>query len=95
MTKGDFIIKMAEMGNITQLEADQQANLFIKALKECLMEDGKVTFRRFGNFEVKNAKARIGRNPKNGKPYPIPEHKAVKFKAGEFFTKEVNDDYKG
>lgn len=90
MTKLDFIIKMAEIGNITQLEADQQANLFIKTLKECLIEDGKVTFRRFGKFEVKNVKARIGRNLKNGEPCTIPEHKAVKFKAGEFFTREVN-----
>jgi DNA-binding protein HU-beta len=44
-----------------------------------LKKGEKVTFSRFGSFEVKERKARKGRNPKTGEEVPIPAKKRVKF----------------
>lgn len=90
MNKEQFIKKMSEIGGITQVEACRETNLFIDTLTECLKEDDKVTFQGFGKFEKRIMKEKMGRNPKNGKLYPVPKHNVVRFKAGKSITKEVN-----
>ena len=90
MTKEQFANRMAKNCSIKKIEAYRCVNLFIDTLLECLKEEGKVKFQGFGNFEVKDTKERVGRNPQNGKEYIIPVHKAVKFKAGEKLNKIMN-----
>lgn len=91
MTKEQFIDRMAKKGGIKKIEAYKYMNLFIDTLLECLKEEGKVKFQGFGKFEVRTAKERVGRNPKNGNTCIIPKHKAVKFIAGEKLNKVMND----
>lgn len=91
MTKEQFIDRMAKNGGIKKIEADRYVNLFIDTLLECLKEEGMVRFQGFGKFEVRTAKERVGRNPKNGNTCIIPKHKAVKFKAGKRFSDEVSE----
>jgi nucleoid DNA-binding protein len=55
-----------------------------------LAKGDKVELRKFGVFEVKIRKARVGRNP--NKPeidVPIPARSMVKFKAGKEMRAEV------
>ena len=92
MTKEQFINRMAKNGGIKKIEAYRYVNLFIDTLLECLKEEGKVKFQGFGKFEVRTAKERVGRNPKNGNTCIIPKHKAVKFKVGKRFSDEVNKE---
>lgn len=90
MNREQFAKKMAEIGGITQVEAYKETNLFIDTLTECLKENDKVLFQGFGKFEKRVMKEKMGRNPKNGKLYPVPEHNVVRFKAGKSITREVN-----
>ena len=90
MTKEQFVNRMAKNGKINKVTALEYTNLFIDTLTECIKEDGKVMFYGFGKFEKRTMKEKMGRNPQNGKQYPIPEHNSVKFKAGESLLKEVN-----
>jgi nucleoid DNA-binding protein len=55
----------------------------IESVKEVIIRDGRLEIRDFGVFQIKRRKARIGRNPKNKKPYPIPAHHVVTFKPGK------------
>jgi DNA-binding protein HU-beta/integration host factor subunit alpha len=49
-----------------------------------------VALRNFGAFEVKEMRAKIGRNPKDpSKNVPIPARAVVKFKAGKEMKEKV------
>ena len=75
VTKKEFVKRMTEKGNIRQARAEELVDLFLETLVDCLKKDGTVKLYGFGRFEVKTAREQIGRNPKNGREYLIPEHK--------------------
>ena len=56
----------------------------LNTISDALASGQKVELRKFGVFEVKVRKARVGRNPNNpGTDVPIPARSVVKFKAGK------------
>lgn len=91
ITKTEFVKRMTEKGNIRQARAEEFVDLFLETLVDCLKKDGTVKLYGFGRFEVRTARERIGRNPKDGKEYLIPEHKKVKFYASETLTDKVEN----
>ena len=91
ITKTEFVKRMTEKGNIKQVKAQELVDLFLETLVDCLNEEGVVKLYGFGRFEVRTAKERIVRNPKDGKEYLIPEHKKVKFYASETLTDKVEN----
>ena len=54
-----------------------------------LKTDGSVTITGFGTFEVKERKARMGRNPHTGAPIPIKAGKRVGFRVGKALKESV------
>lgn len=54
-----------------------------------LREDGSVTIAGFGTFEVKERKARTGRNPHTGEPIQIAAGRRVGFRMGKALRKSV------
>ena len=92
MIKADIVKRMADdMSGTNQQLKDKDAlavvDAIIDAMKEVIIRDGRLEIRDFGVFQIKTRKARVGRNPKNKKPYPIPEQSVVTFKPG----KEIKD----
>jgi DNA-binding protein HU-beta len=67
MTKADLVAKVAETG-ITKKQAAAAVDAMIAAIKESLSKGEKVSLVGFGSFSVKQRKARIGRNPRTGRP---------------------------
>ena len=62
----------------------------IDEITECLAQGDTVVMRNFGAFQVREMKAKIGRNPKNpDKDVPIPARAAVKFKPGKEMKEKV------
>ena len=83
MIKIDLMREIAQRLNVKEKEAQIIVDSLIDSIKETILEYGRLEIRNFGVFQVKERKARTGRNPKNKKEYPIPPHKAVTFKAGK------------
>ncbi|GAB4322888.1 MAG: hypothetical protein Kow0059_18120 [Candidatus Sumerlaeia bacterium] len=83
MIKADITKKLAARFNMDEELAARVVDSIIDSLMEVIHEDGRLELREFGVFQVKQRKARIGRNPKNKKEYPIPSRKVVTFKAGK------------
>ena len=83
MTKRDFIEKYAAKTGSSKKAAGEQTEAFLEILKETLSSGEKVQFVNFGTFEIKDAAARTGRNPKTGETVEIPAKKSVKFRAGK------------
>lgn len=79
MNKKETISRMAKDSGITYLQASKAFSSLIEGIKGSLREGEKVTFSRFGSFDVKERKARKGRNPKTGAQVAIPPKKRIKF----------------
>lgn len=79
MNKKEIISRMAKDTGITALQAAKAFSSFMNGIKEALKRGEKVTFSGFGSFEIKQRKARKGRNPKTGQDVAIPPRKRIKF----------------
>jgi len=95
ITKRELAIKITDLLGTKNLELTQQVILevvqtLIDEITESLAQGDTVVMRNFGTFEVREMKAKIGRNPKQpGKDVPIPARAAVKFKPGKELKEKV------
>ena len=92
MNKTELIDAVAAKTSITKKDTEATINALVEAIQEELHSgSGKVQLIGFGTFEVRNRKARQGRNPQSPKDLvDIPACKAPVFKAGKAFKDAVN-----
>jgi DNA-binding protein HU-beta/integration host factor subunit alpha len=95
ITKRELAIKITDrLGKndhkITQQDVLEVIQTLIEEITESLGQGDTVVMRNFGAFQVREMKAKIGRNPKDpGKDVPIPARAAVKFKPGKEMKEKV------
>lgn len=91
MNKSELIASIAEKSNLTKKDAEQALNGFLSTVEETLANGEKVQLVGFGTFEVRERKAREGRNPRNPEEViKIPASKAPVFRAGKALKETVN-----
>lgn len=86
ITKRELVNQIsADLGSgFTQNEVLEVVQKAVEVITEALGKGDRVVIRNFGTFQVKEVKAKVGRNPKNpGKDVPIPARSVVKFKVGK------------
>jgi DNA-binding protein HU-beta len=84
MKKEEFVkLVQKELDLPSYGEAEKTLNGVTSSLLHVFEQGEGLTLRGFGNFEVKERAARMGRNPQDGTPVEIPAHKVVTFKAGK------------
>jgi nucleoid DNA-binding protein len=75
---------------ISQQDVIEVMQTLIEEITESLAQGHTVVMRNFGAFQVREMKAKIGRNPKAPeKDVPIPARAAVKFKPGKEMKEKV------
>jgi DNA-binding protein HU-beta/integration host factor subunit alpha len=95
ITKRELAIKITDRLGAKGIELTQQDVLevvqtLIDEVTESLAQGDTVVMRNFGAFQVREMKAKIGRNPKDpAKDVPIPARAAVKFKPGKEMKEKV------
>jgi len=95
ITKRELAIKITDQLGLKGLELTQQDVLevvqtLIDEIIESLAQGDTVVMRNFGAFQVREMKAKIGRNPKSpGQDVVIPARAAVKFKPGKEMKEKV------
>ena len=82
MNKTEFIARVAEVADLTKVDARKAVEAFASIVAEELKKGEKVTLLGFGTFSVNKKPARQGINPQTKAKIKIPARKAVKFKAG-------------
>lgn len=83
VTKRELINDLSNQTGLRQQDAATFVDAFIDLVGKRLAEGHDVTFRTFGTFEIRVAKAKIGRNPNNpGAEVRIPDRCVVRFKPG-------------
>ena len=84
LTKRNLAIQIAEETGLTQMQVLDVIQKTFDGIVEALRNGQSLEFRRFGVFDVKVRKARIGRNPhKPEQDITIPEHRVVRFRPGK------------
>lgn len=95
ITKRELAMKITDrLGanghKITQQDVIEVIQTLIEEITESLAQGDTVVMRNFGAFQVREMKAKIGRNPKDpAKDVPIPARAAVKFKPGKEMKEKV------
>jgi len=91
VNKAELVASMAEKSNLTKKDAESALNAFMKSVEAALVGGEKVQLVGFGTFEVRERKAREGRNPRNPEEViKIPASSAPVFKAGKTLKEAVN-----
>lgn len=91
MNKAELITSMAEKSELTKKDTESALNAFLETIMETLATGEKVQLVGFGTFEVRDRKAREGRNPRDPQQViQIPASKAPVFKAGKTLKETVN-----
>jgi len=97
LTKRDLVVRISKESEeektsddgrkkdaLTQQQVLEVIQKTLDYITEARAKGGKVELRKFGVFEIKVRKARIGRNPNApDTDVPIPARSVVKFKAGK------------
>ena len=81
MNKTELIAAVAEKTGLTKKDAERVINATVETITENLVAGNKVQVSGFGNFEVKDREARIGRNPRTKETIEIPATRLPAFKA--------------
>ncbi|HAU50467.1 MAG: HU family DNA-binding protein [Firmicutes bacterium] len=91
MNKAELIAAVAEKTGFTKKNAEDAVNATMDVIQDALVAGEKVQLIGFGTFEVRQRKARTGRNPrKPGETIEIAASKAPVFKAGKALKDSVN-----
>lgn len=91
MNKAELIASMAVKSELSKKDTEASLNAFLGTIEEALVKGEKVQLVGFGTFEVRDRKARTGRNPRNPQQViQIPASKAPVFKAGKSLKGIVN-----
>jgi integration host factor subunit alpha len=90
MTKADIIESVYEKVGFSKKEAAQMVEMVFDIMKEILERGDKIKISGFGNFIVKEKKARKGRNPQTGDEIEISTRRVLTFKPSQALKKLLN-----
>ncbi len=90
MNKSEMTDAIAEGADISKAAAGRALDAMIEAVTETLKKGETVNLIGFGTFEVRDRKARTGRNPQTGATIQIAAAKSPAFKAGKALKDAVN-----
>ena len=91
MNKTELIAAVANEAEITKKDDEKAVKAVFSVISDSLTKGDKVQIIGFGTFEVRQRKAREGRNPRNNEPIQIEASKTPAFKAGKQLKDLVNN----
>lgn len=89
LNKSDLVNAVAEKAGVMRKDADKMVSAVFESIAESLSKGEKVQVIGFGTFDVRERKAREGRNPATGEAIQVPASKAPVFKAGKALKNSV------
>lgn len=95
VTKADLVEKVYERIGFSKKEASELVELVFATLKDTLRQGEKVKISGFGKFEVRQKKARVGRNPQTGEQIMISARKVLNFAPSQVLKGLLNGGEEG
>ena len=91
MNKAELVGAICDRTGATRAVVDAIVSETIEVIIQQVAEGNRVTLVGFGTFDSRDAKERVGRNPRTGKSMTIPACTKPTFKAGRAFKETVNN----
>lgn len=89
VNKSQLVGFVAEELRLSRLGAATLVDKVLEGIQKGLREDQSVGIAGFGTFEIKDRKARLGRNPHTGEPIRIEAGRRVGFRMGKMLKESV------
>src|SRR5688572_28842717 len=89
MRKAEMVKRVAEELGCTISQAEAAVEATLTTIKEALQQGDPVILRRFGTWQVRPKRARVGRNPKTGAAAAIPARQVVRFVVSQTLKQAV------
>lgn len=80
MNKREVVEFVCKETSLTKTDAIHAIKATVKAIRETIKGDSKISLSGLGTFRGKSRKSRIGRNPKTGETIQIPAGRKISFK---------------
>jgi len=90
MVKIDIVDKICEKAGFSNKEASKIVETVFDIIKETLQREDKIIVSGFGNFIIRNKKARRGRNPQTGGDIEITSRRVLTFKPSLVLKASLN-----
>ncbi|MCB9650705.1 MAG: integration host factor subunit alpha [Deltaproteobacteria bacterium] len=91
LTKADFVESVySKIGGLSRRDSAEIVDLLFEAVKETLSRGEPVKISGFGNFVVREKKARVGRNPQTGRDIEISARRVLTFKPSQVLKDQLN-----
>lgn len=91
MTKIEIVTNVYEKLGFSKRECAEIVDKFFEVIKETLANGENVKISGFGNFIVKQKKARRGRNPQTGDEIEIVKRKVLNYRLSQVLKDAIND----
>lgn len=90
MTKAQLVEHLFDKVGFSKKDSSDVVEMILETIKEALMKGEKVKISGFGNFVVKEKKARRGRNPQTGDDLTISARRVLTFKPSQVLKSAIN-----
>ncbi|MBS0384411.1 MAG: integration host factor subunit alpha [Proteobacteria bacterium] len=95
VTRADLVEALANRANMQRADANRLLTRMLDMIQDALVEGDTVKLSRFGNFNVRTKRQRIGRNPKTGQEVPITPRRVVTFRPSQMLRDFVEKGGRG
>ncbi|NQU03484.1 MAG: integration host factor subunit alpha [Syntrophaceae bacterium] len=92
MTKADIIQNVHDKLGFSKKDSAEIVESVFDIMKENLTRSGNIKISGFGNFAVKEKRARKGRNPQSGEEIEISARKVLTFKPSQVLRRTLNEE---
>lgn len=93
MNKSELIHTVSERVGMSKKDTTRIIEAMFDTIAESLARGDKVQLVGFGNFEIRERAARVGRNPQTGEVIQIAPSRVPAFRAGKALREEVLRDW--
>ncbi len=83
ITRADLVESLVRRTALQRADANRLLTRMLEQMQDAMVEGETVKLSRFGNFNVRAKRQRIGRNPKTGKEVPITPRRVVTFRPSQ------------
>jgi integration host factor subunit alpha len=90
MTKIDIVGSICEKVGFSKKEVAKIVETVFDIIKETLQREDKILVSGFGNFFIRNKRARRGRNPQTGDSIEITPRRILTFKPSPLLKARLN-----
>ncbi|MEZ5956111.1 MAG: integration host factor subunit alpha [Hyphomonadaceae bacterium] len=95
VTRADLVEALAKRANMQRADANRLLTRMLEMMQDSMVEGETVKLSRFGNFNVRAKRQRVGRNPKTGEEVPITPRRVVTFRPSQMLREFVEKGGRG